>query len=151
MVAFSLSGDIVEQHGESGLARLCGVTHQAINKLLHKSVTTNLSKKSSDSLSDKGLPVTTSESQSVATNSIEKPSNSSPDEGLPLATNENDRPKESQLAPQIPPPDAIELDIATIDLLATMTLPRKATPLCVFPGTCSSRPWNRNSSKVVAV
>jgi hypothetical protein len=34
-----------------------------------------------------------------------------------ISASRNDRPKPSQLAPQIKPPDAIELDLATIDLL----------------------------------
>lgn len=38
-----------------------------------------------------------------------------------ISASRNDRPNESQLAPQIPPPDAIELDIATVDLLLSQT------------------------------
>jgi hypothetical protein len=46
---------------ESGLARLCGVTHQAINKLLQKSVATNPPEKGLDSSPDMGFPLATSD------------------------------------------------------------------------------------------
>jgi hypothetical protein len=200
---------------ESGLARLCGVAQQSINRLLHKSVTASPPKKASNSSPGMGLPLTANDrqkSKSVTTNPPEKSSNSSPDMGLPLATSdlpeslrslqgkkielalgsayknvkiirddvcagvieyyaldsrqptpeakyalrqftrlgirswiqgitgwqtERELPSrrvvrtplstsrknqsQSQLAPQLPPPDAIELDIATIDLLTSET------------------------------
>ncbi|NJL42235.1 MAG: hypothetical protein HC856_00180 [Pseudanabaena sp. RU_4_16] len=170
---------------ESGLARLCGVTHQAINKLLQKSVATNASQKSSDSSPDIGLPLATSDlpesiralqgkkielvlgsayknvkiiRDDVCAGVIEyyalDTRQPTPEakyalrqftrlgirswiQGITGWQTEHEIPSrrvvrtqlstsrknqaQPQLAPQIPPPDAIELDLATIDLLTSET------------------------------
>jgi hypothetical protein len=170
---------------ESGLARLCGVTQQSINRLLHKSVTASPPKKASNSLSDMGLPLATNDLpesiRSLQGKKIELVLGSAyknvkiirddvcagiieyyaldtrqptpeakyalrqftrlgirswiqgitgwqTEQELPsrrvvrtqLSTSRKNQ-SHSQLAPQLPPPDAIELDLATIDLLTSET------------------------------
>jgi hypothetical protein len=156
---------------ESGLARLCGVSHQAINKLLQTSVATLSPSKCLEALFGrnfrlqlcpelKGLDnakVVRSEFCSKIIEYYAFESKHKTKEAMfafrkfaeigircwiqeitgwqhsvpqpetrvssrrvvrsQISASRNDRPKPSQLAPQIKPPDAIELDLATIDLL----------------------------------
>ncbi|WP_019498949.1 hypothetical protein [Pseudanabaena sp. PCC 6802] len=68
-----------------------------------------------------------------------------------ISASRNDRPKESQLVPQVPPPDAIELDTPTFALIAAMMLFYRVVPLCVLPDMRNSQPLIQILGKAVAV